>query len=55
LERKEVKNNEEKLQLIKEISPVAWQHANLLGHYDFNPSLDAVNIEKIISKLKVVV
>ncbi|WP_404456925.1 Tn3 family transposase (plasmid) [Virgibacillus necropolis] len=37
--------------VLKQISPVAWQHINLYGHYEFNKSQDSVNMDAIIQKL----
>lgn len=37
--------------VLKQISPVAWQHINLYGHYEFNKSQDSVNMGAIIRKL----
>jgi len=37
--------------VLKQISPVAWQHINLYGHYEFNNSQEPVNIDAIIQEL----
>ena len=35
---------------IKQVSPVAWQHINLYGRYEFNPRPAPLNIETIIQE-----
>ncbi|HLR22127.1 MAG TPA: Tn3 family transposase [Pseudogracilibacillus sp.] len=37
--------------VLKQISPVAWQHINLYGHYEFNKLHESVNMESIIQEL----
>ena len=37
--------------VLKQTSPVAWQHINLYGHYEFNKSQDSINMDAIIQKL----
>lgn len=36
---------------LKQISPVAWQHINLYGHYEFNKFQEPVNMDAIIQEL----
>ncbi len=35
---------------IKQISPVAWQHINLYGRYEFQKTPDPINLEEMISQ-----
>ncbi|WP_373845247.1 hypothetical protein [Clostridium sp.] len=37
--------------MLKYISPVAWQHINFYGHYEFNKNSEAINIDEIIQEL----
>ena len=37
--------------VLKHISPVAWQHINLYGRYEFNKSPESINMDEIIEKL----
>jgi len=37
--------------LIKKVSPVAWQHINLYGQYEFHTDQSLINIEEIIDEL----
>jgi len=36
--------------LIKRLSPVAWQHINLIGKYDFCLNQNIINIQEFIEK-----
>lgn len=45
-DRKEVSSD-----ALKRISPVAWQHINFYGHYEFNKYPDSINLEAIVQKL----
>jgi len=35
----------------KKISPIAWQHINLQGRYEFQKQPDALNVDAIIRAL----
>ncbi len=37
--------------LLKHISPVAWQHINLYGRYEFRNGPEAININEIVREL----
>jgi hypothetical protein len=44
------KNNEQQAfcDMIKRLSPVAWQHINLVGKYEFLRNQKPINIQKVI-------
>ncbi len=44
--------NTEFCDMIKRLSPVAWQHINLVGKYDFCKNQNIVNIQNVIENLK---
>lgn len=37
--------------MLKQVSPVAWQHVNLYGRYEFNKHPEFINIDAIIQEL----
>jgi len=37
--------------LLKQVSPVAWQHINLYGRYEFRKAPEAIDIEAIVQAL----
>lgn len=37
--------------MLKLISPIAWQHINLYGRYEFNKKHETINIEEIVQQL----
>ena len=37
--------------LLKHVSPVAWQHINFYGRYEFGNQPDAINLDEIIRDL----
>ena len=37
--------------LLQQVSPVAWQHINLHGRYEFRKSPEAINIDAIVQEL----
>ncbi len=37
---------------LKQVSPIAWQHINLYGRYEFQKRPDPIDVNEIISKLK---
>ena len=49
LERCLATGNEKALDLLRRISPAAWQHLHLLGHYDFRNKRHLIDLESILS------
>ncbi len=49
LTRYQAENNQKALDLLKRISPVAWQHIHFLGHYAFSDKLNPINLEAILA------
>ena len=37
--------------LLKQVSPVAWQHINLHGRYEFQKFARSIDIDEIVLKL----
>jgi hypothetical protein len=37
--------------MIKQISPIAWQHINLHGRYEFSKLTENINIDAIVQEL----
>ncbi len=37
--------------ILKQISPVAWQNINVYGRYEFNTNSDHINMDAIILEL----
>ena len=37
--------------LLAHVSPVAWQHINFYGRYEFSKGPEAINLEEIIQEL----
>ena len=54
LEREEQTGNEEAIQLIKKVSPIAWQHIHIYGSYQFSMNGFDAEIEKIASDIQVI-
>lgn len=51
LEKYQQDNNQKAIERILKISPIAWQHIHLLGHYIFCSNKHPIDIEKIIFNL----
>ncbi len=49
LTQKEKAGRKEEADLIKRISPIAWQNVNLLGRFEFHRQQSVVNIDEMIS------
>ena len=45
------RGNSSQLEMIKRLSPIAWQHILLGGKYEFRKMKVSVDIEEIVSKL----
>lgn len=48
-EQKQVTDDQEALAIIKRISPVAWQHVNLFGSFEFSQSTSKVDIDALVA------
>ncbi len=46
--QKQAADDQEALAILKNISPVAWQHINLFGTFEFSPSTSKVDIEALV-------
>jgi hypothetical protein len=44
---KTLADDQEALAIIKDISPIAWQHINLFGTFEFSPSAANVDIDAL--------
>jgi hypothetical protein len=51
LEHTETTGDGEAAALLKQVSPVAWQHINFYGRYEFGKQPDAINLEEIVQEL----
>src|SRR3954452_6445381 len=52
LERYQRGDNRKALALLRKISPVAWQHIHLLGHYTFRGNGHAIDLEALLANVK---
>ena len=51
LEHTETTGDGEAAALLKQVSPVAWQHINFYGRYEFGKQPEAIDLEEIIQQL----
>jgi hypothetical protein len=49
LDRSLTAGNEKALDLLRRISPAAWQHLHFLGHYAFRDKHNPIDIEAILA------
>ena len=49
LNRYQAAGNQKALELLKRISPVAWQHIHFLGHYAFRDKQHPIDLEAILA------
>ena len=50
-EHRERTQDDQGAALLKQVSPVAWQHINFYGRYEFNQALEAIDMKAIIQEL----
>jgi hypothetical protein len=50
IKEKEKNNLSAKIEIIKQISPTAWQHINFMGRYEFNVPQKEINISEIVKR-----
>ena len=51
VERFEKQENESAIELLSNISPVAWGHIQLTGHYVFEEKEDMLNLENMLESV----
>ena len=51
LDRYQIDGNQKALDLLKRISPVAWQHIHLLGHYAFRDKHNPIDLDAILASI----
>jgi len=51
LEYKEAVGDVQGANLLKQVSPVAWQHINFFGRYEFRKAPEAINMHEIVREL----
>jgi len=49
LNRYQAADDRKALELLKRISPVAWQHIHFLGHYAFRDNQHPIDLETILA------
>ena len=49
--RKEAAGDHQSVSVLREISPVAWQHINFYGRYEFATLLEVIDVESIVAGL----
>ncbi len=49
LKRYQAEGNQKALDLLKRISPIAWQHIHFLGHYAFRDRKNPIDLEAILA------
>ncbi len=54
IKEKERNNQFEEIEIIKQISPTAWQHINFMGRYEFNKSTEKINVSEIVKELSLI-
>ena len=55
LDRYQAAGNQKALELLKKISPVAWQHIHFLGHYAFRNNHNPIDVEAMLANIKLVI
>jgi hypothetical protein len=48
---KEATGNMAGAELIAQVSPVAWQHINFHGRYEFTTSLQSIDLDAVVQEL----
>ncbi len=51
LTHKEKRGNAQGAALIQQISPVAWQHIDFYGRYEFTKGPEPINIDAVVEEL----
>ena len=54
LQHKQAAGDDETVEILKGISPVAWQHVNLFGRFEFNKRarVDLAELVKVFNELE---
>lgn len=49
-EQKQASGDVEAIKILRGISPVAWQHINLFGSFEFSPAVDKIDIDALVAR-----
>lgn len=49
-ERKQADDDQEAMNILKGVSPIAWQHVNLFGTFEFNQAASEVDIDALAAR-----
>ena len=49
-EQKRAAGDQEALEIIRGMSPIAWQHVNLFGKFEFSPAVSKVDIDALTAR-----
>ena len=49
-EQKQTVGDQNALAQLHSISPVAWQHINMYGNFEFSPSTSKIDIEALVAR-----
>ena len=52
LEKYQKNNKQEAIEKLLKVSPVAWQHIHLLGHYTFCTNKNPIDLDEMISSFE---
>jgi hypothetical protein len=51
LDHREQLGDVQGVEVLRQISPVAWQHINLYGRYEFRKFSDSIDLDAIVQQL----
>ena len=51
LSHKEKAGESQNADLLKQVSPIAWQHINLHGRYEFSKQAENINMDDMVKRL----
>jgi Tn3 transposase DDE domain len=51
LDSKEAVGDGQGAERLKQVSPVAWQHINFFGRYEFRKGIEVINMDEIVREL----
>jgi TnpA family transposase len=54
IKEKEKENLLPEIEIVKQISPTAWQHINFMGRYEFNKPTEKINVSEIVKELSLI-
>ena len=51
IDHKKKMGDSQAVRALQQVSPIAWQHINFVGHYEFTKGFEVIDLDELVQKL----